>query len=312
VPRPELPLHPAAGEVQQFAAGLRSLRISAGQPSYRRMSRSGSYSAATLARAASGHSMPSLEVTLAYVAACGGDPAEWRSRWEKSRHQTSQPPGPHTNGTVPGADTSMDARAVPAHTAADPDPAAGALAGTRGRRMAPRHLVWLLMLASIVINIILLNDFRRMHLHSSGSVDVVSASRIEDGTDPKASHCGDSIKLDSRKILLAAAALLGGRQLSAGTSLGTITLKYSARCAGAWARFDPAPDVFHNPGEATVTVTASRPTDGTQTSFHLGRIEQAYGDLLLTGPGCVTATGTVAASSGSILGTAQTRCLPAM
>lgn len=45
------------------------------------MSQLAHYSAATLARAAGGRVMPSLEVTLAYVAACGGDMAEWRSAW---------------------------------------------------------------------------------------------------------------------------------------------------------------------------------------------------------------------------------------
>ena len=57
------------------------MRASAGQPSYRRLAAATHYSAATLARAAAGHVLPSLEVTLAYVAGCGGDPAEWRQAW---------------------------------------------------------------------------------------------------------------------------------------------------------------------------------------------------------------------------------------
>jgi tetratricopeptide (TPR) repeat protein len=39
------------------------------------------YSAATLARAAGGQVLPTLRVTLAYVAGCGGDVTEWQSAW---------------------------------------------------------------------------------------------------------------------------------------------------------------------------------------------------------------------------------------
>ncbi|MCP2323521.1 transcriptional regulator with XRE-family HTH domain [Hamadaea flava] len=64
-----------------MAARLRDLRLGAGQPTYRRLSRQAGYSAATLARAASGHSMPTLEVTLAFARACGADPEPWRQFW---------------------------------------------------------------------------------------------------------------------------------------------------------------------------------------------------------------------------------------
>ncbi|MFG2169305.1 NACHT and WD repeat domain-containing protein [Micromonospora chersina] len=45
------------------------------------MARRAHYSVSTLAEAAKGDRLPSEEVTLAYVAACGGDLAEWRVRW---------------------------------------------------------------------------------------------------------------------------------------------------------------------------------------------------------------------------------------
>ncbi|MFI0717669.1 ATP-binding protein [Streptomyces sp. NPDC021224] len=65
----------------EFAAQLRALRQSAGAPSYRTMARAAHYSASTLARAAGGSALPTLDVALAYVEACGGDQAAWREQW---------------------------------------------------------------------------------------------------------------------------------------------------------------------------------------------------------------------------------------
>lgn len=79
--RRERELDPAAGPVQRFALELRQLRESAGRPSYRDLSRQAHYSVTTLSEAAGGVVMPSLAVTLAYVAACGGDADAWEARW---------------------------------------------------------------------------------------------------------------------------------------------------------------------------------------------------------------------------------------
>lgn len=79
--RPEHPLDPQAGPVQNLAWELRRLRGKAGRPTYRRLAQQAHYSVTTLADAAKGDRLPSLEVTLAYVAACGGDPVEWETRW---------------------------------------------------------------------------------------------------------------------------------------------------------------------------------------------------------------------------------------
>ncbi|MFI1018158.1 helix-turn-helix domain-containing protein [Streptomyces sp. NPDC020965] len=82
--RREVPVDPMAGPVQRFAYELRRLREGAGGPTYRAMARGVSYSAVTLSRAAAGEQLPSLEVTLAYVEACGGDPGEWERRWHET------------------------------------------------------------------------------------------------------------------------------------------------------------------------------------------------------------------------------------
>ena len=90
--RQENPLDLAAGDLARFAHDLRELRRIAGNPSYREMARIANFSHSTLAAAASGKSLPSLPVTLAYVCACGGDKTTWTDRWrELARSQTVIP-----------------------------------------------------------------------------------------------------------------------------------------------------------------------------------------------------------------------------
>lgn len=79
--RPEKPVDASGGAVAEFASRLRRLRIEAGSPTYRDMARTAMYSASVLSSAANGHRLPTLQVALAYVAACGGDREEWRRRW---------------------------------------------------------------------------------------------------------------------------------------------------------------------------------------------------------------------------------------
>ncbi|MEV5441498.1 DNA-binding protein [Streptomyces sp. NPDC052644] len=80
--RPETDLDPAQGPVPRFAYELRRLRQEAGGIPYREMARQVQVSVSTLSRAAKGEQLPSLSVTLAYVAACKGDTAEWEKRWK--------------------------------------------------------------------------------------------------------------------------------------------------------------------------------------------------------------------------------------
>jgi WD40 repeat protein len=82
VPRSERQLDDE-GALAGFAADLRRLREEAGTPPYRQLARQAHYSSTTLADAAGGRRLPSLAVTLAYVRACGGCPAEWDARWHE-------------------------------------------------------------------------------------------------------------------------------------------------------------------------------------------------------------------------------------
>lgn len=81
VGRPQRPLDPGSGPVAQLAWELRELRARAGSPGYRALAKTAHYAASTLAEAAKGDRLPTLEVTLAYVRACGGDAGQWEARW---------------------------------------------------------------------------------------------------------------------------------------------------------------------------------------------------------------------------------------
>jgi hypothetical protein len=79
--RPEKPIDASGGAVAAFASELRRLRAHAGNPTYRDMARSAWYSPSVLSSATSGYRLPTLPVTLAFVATCGGDREVWRRRW---------------------------------------------------------------------------------------------------------------------------------------------------------------------------------------------------------------------------------------
>ncbi|MEV0406778.1 hypothetical protein [Actinoallomurus sp. NPDC050550] len=72
------------GPLKEFALALRALRVNApGAPTYRKLADEAHYSASVLSVAAAGRRLPSLDVTLAFVRACGGDTGEWRERWTR-------------------------------------------------------------------------------------------------------------------------------------------------------------------------------------------------------------------------------------
>lgn len=81
MPRPEASLDRATGPLAEFALSLRELRVAAGMPTYRTLSKRAGYSPSTLSEAASGLRRPSLDVLLAYVGACGGDAQIWQQKW---------------------------------------------------------------------------------------------------------------------------------------------------------------------------------------------------------------------------------------
>ncbi|MGW6444737.1 WD40 repeat domain-containing protein [Lentzea sp. NPDC055074] len=83
MPRGERPLDEGDSPLLRFARDLRRLRTDAGTPTYRELSRRAHFSVTTLSDAAAGRKVPGLDVTLAYVRACGGDEQTWTRRWQE-------------------------------------------------------------------------------------------------------------------------------------------------------------------------------------------------------------------------------------
>ncbi|KAA6213902.1 hypothetical protein CP973_32525 [Streptomyces albofaciens JCM 4342] len=86
-------MDPEAGPVERLAWELRQLRERAGTPSYRTLAKTAHYSASTLAEAAKGERLATLDVVLAYAQACGGDRAEWEARWRAAAGAGEDGPG---------------------------------------------------------------------------------------------------------------------------------------------------------------------------------------------------------------------------
>ncbi|MEV4616086.1 hypothetical protein AB0K43_26355 [Kitasatospora sp. NPDC049258] len=129
------PIDPTEGPLQAFAYDLRGVREEAGSPTYRVLAGRAGFAATTLSDAAGGVRQPSLEVTLAYVGACGGDVELWERRWHELDRRLA---GERVEGSPselapePGADSGAepgeDLTAGPVDTGAvEP---AGASAGT--------------------------------------------------------------------------------------------------------------------------------------------------------------------------------------
>lgn len=138
------PVDPSEGPLQAFAYDLRQLREKAGNPTYRALAGKAGYSPATLSEAARGLRRPSLDVTMAYVGACGGDPDEWRLRWHDLAAAKT--------GTT--ATTAVDAGTEPADpvdVATPPPPPSR----TRWRRwMRPPVLATAVVLAAAVTGVV--------------------------------------------------------------------------------------------------------------------------------------------------------------
>ncbi|HEV7896848.1 MAG TPA: hypothetical protein VGP31_03265 [Planosporangium sp.] len=99
--RRESPLDTQDGSLSRFAGDLRRLREQAGCPTYRELSRRAHYSPAALSEAASGHKLPSLAVTMAYVQACYGDETEWKDRWHGLAAELAAGSAPADDGQAP-------------------------------------------------------------------------------------------------------------------------------------------------------------------------------------------------------------------
>jgi transcriptional regulator with XRE-family HTH domain len=85
--RPQLPLDRDGTPVREFAFWLRDLRNRSGL-TYEQLARQAHYATSTVQDATSGRRLPTLKVVEAFVQACDGDPAMWRSYWMQIRRAT--------------------------------------------------------------------------------------------------------------------------------------------------------------------------------------------------------------------------------
>jgi serine/threonine protein kinase len=110
------------GPIREFALKLRELRLQApGSPTYRELARRAHYSASVLSVAAAGHRLPTWDVTLAFVTACGGDADEWRERWT-TLYTTLQTAHPDLITDADASSGRPSAAAPPQPEAPSPEP----------------------------------------------------------------------------------------------------------------------------------------------------------------------------------------------
>lgn len=111
MPRPEAPIR-TVGPVAAFAQRLRDLRATSGSPTYAKMSITAYCAAGTLAAAARGLTMPTWNLTSAYLRGCGViDPAVI-SAWERDWKATSEAAKLMPSRPRLGADSLPDPRRV--------------------------------------------------------------------------------------------------------------------------------------------------------------------------------------------------------
>ena len=82
--RPQEPLERDGSPSREFAFWLRDLRHRSGL-TYEQLARSAHYATSTMQAATAGQRLPTLKVTMAFVAACGGDEGAWRAYWAQVR-----------------------------------------------------------------------------------------------------------------------------------------------------------------------------------------------------------------------------------
>lgn len=284
MPRPERPVDSSEGPAQHFAAQLRRLRADAGNPPYRELARTAHFSKATLSAAAAGHRLPTWDVTRAYVLACGGDAAEWQSRWEQTRAALGLPVVAPSNGAAP-ADHRPDESTF--------------------RRRA-------LLLAAAGLAMAGLAAFLFLDPGSGTPRPAAATSeplgRFMNGTDPIAD---DKDPKKTRCSYDPAVITIDRVEVNTPDEhyLGEAELRHSPRCRAAWGRFTPSAGMAYLKN-ATVSIAARRPATSTTGAPYTTRFDgQAiFGNILVETHGCVLITVTVKAATGG--GAATTDCRP--
>ncbi|MBG7702426.1 helix-turn-helix domain-containing protein [Streptomyces sp. MC1] len=329
--RRQLPLE-GDSPAELFAMRLRKARADSGM-TVRVLARRSGYSASTLSQAESGRRVPTWEVVRTFVQACGEDPAQWRRLWESANSgRPAAPPQPQDGPDPrPGTTSSLggdSAGGQPPATAAPEDtgpPLSGddappdtapSRSGYRAlpeasvrprfsgrRRTAPAVTAGVLAFAAALAGASQWlphtgHDTAAEHAQAGGPSAQRAARRaVNDGTDPIQAGCADQVTTLQEQPV----------RNAQGTTLGSVQVRFSAACDGAWARFHPS-KAFDPRSSVLVTVTAVRPADSNRSEFAYrfdGR--DVYTDLLIVTRHCVTAQVRIALRKNLAL-TAKTRC----
>ena len=255
--RPECHIDPDDGDVAAFACELRRLRENAGKPSYRELANRTHYSISTLSAAAGGRCLPTLQVTLAFVRACGGDPGEWADRWRRVAS---------AQAAIAESDSAEAAPQVLAVTnpGASPRPARWTIA-----RVPVLALALTCLVTAVAMR--LLPSAAPLPAHTSSAPPVPFAA---DGQDPYIHGCGhDEEALERRPM-----------SWPNGSPYGWIALFHSAACAASWGYvYGP------NSPRWTVHIVAIRVEDrvSAPSGFRGAELPNSWGNVLSTRHGCV-------------------------
>nr|WP_256096141.1 helix-turn-helix domain-containing protein [Streptomyces sp. LUP30] len=282
----------------KFAADLRELRKAAGSPSYRELSEKAHFSRASLSAAASGHRLPTWEVTRAYVTVCGGDIDEWLHRWKAVRSELGLEPAESAGKNAPVSEIVTDS------------PQAVSRAKGEGSWTWLGRSFWALAisLAALLVSVSL------PYVTSSSKSNQVEGDEVKptarylespepvlDNADPKRAGCADDpvgVKtLDSVQLNTSL------RQL-----LGIVELRHSPTCGADWGRFTPSERMTYVHSEYEITITARRPSTRTVGAPFVVTFDgqAAYGNILLERSGCIEITVEIVSKMGG--GTATTAC----
>ncbi|MEU1604147.1 DUF2690 domain-containing protein [Micromonospora matsumotoense] len=303
--------HDGEGRHHGFVADLARLRREAGQPSLRKMSVTAHYSHTALAGVLSGARLPSLELTMAFVRACGGDEAAWRVRWHREAG-AGRAAGPTTAGPdpqrpvpepqaseLPAAEPSVLVRPEPERPATRrPAVPRWALAATAGLTvLVAGSVVPLLADAGSRSN-------RQAEQPVDTSIPAPTAAPPTDGADPQEERC----QVDAVSAETVPVPDPDPKQ----PTYGSLTLRYSPRCRAAWPLFVSTERV---PTGATIRLSGTRPSDGAVTRFDYPfmvkrQVYSVFGNVLRTTRGCVSVTVDItAADNRSVLASARTPCV---
>ncbi|WP_328339294.1 helix-turn-helix domain-containing protein [Micromonospora sp. NBC_00421] len=344
--RTERPLDPDADAVQAFAADLRSLRERAGRPTYQALARRAHRSSSSLSEAAGGRKLPTLDTTLAYVRALGGDESAWADRWRQVAASvpgattdlpdpvppaTGSPPvagpspgvePPPVAGHSPGAGPLPGAGRLPAIAAAaagGAEPSPPVRAGRSHRRLLlPAAGAGLLVVLAVGLASAGWRAVDRPQPPSSpltgpaDATDPAPAKLVHDGADPKDAGCA----ADPAVATVDSAAVLVDERV-----IGMVELRYSPTCGASWPRFMPAPagtPTVPRPARVVLTVTdGDTPARSRDFTIDYAGIS-AYGNLLTSTRTCVWAQVRIAgagwvsppARTGCYRGATQVRPIP--